>query len=108
MNTFNLRNRTDPNRLKTGVLSVADDKENLIPVVAKPPTLLAQALHIGKIGAIVLVGLSASILSLAATPGITLPAWLVAVATAIGAAGGAIGIASGGVKPPKGEPDELK
>lgn len=106
----NEQDRTNPNRLKVGVLSVADDNQNQIPVVAKPPNFLEQALHIGKIIAIVLVGLAASVLGLA-SQGVAIPAWLSQLAVAITGLGAALGIASGGIKSPsKPEPgpDELK
>lgn len=106
----NEQDRTNPNRLKVGVLSVADDNQNQIPVIPKPPTGLQQALHIGKLIAVVLAGLAGSIIAME-SQGVVLPAWLAGIAKAILAIAVPLGIASGGVKLPEAkpaDPDQLK
>lgn len=92
--------RTNPNRLSEPwrYMTVADQNQNEIPVVEKPPTGIAQVLNILKIVALVLAGLAGSIVA-AATSGVQLPGWLVAVATAILAIATPLGIASPGLKP---------
>lgn len=102
------QNRTNPNRLNVGVMSVADDKNDQIPVVAKPPTAIQQFLHIAKIVALVLASIAGSIIAMEAQ-GIVLPAWLAATAKAILAIAVPLGIGSSGLAKPKGEdPDALK
>jgi len=78
-------------------MTVADQNQNQIPVVTQPPTGIAQVLNILKIVALVLAGLAGSIVA-AATSGVQLPGWLVAVATAILAIATPLGIASPGLK----------
>lgn len=100
--------RTNPNRLTQGVLSVADQNENQIAPIPKPPSALQQAAHIGKIIMLVLASLAGSIVALKAG-GVPIPEWLLGIAAAIAALAGALGIASPGLKKPEAAPpDELK
>lgn len=87
-------------------MTVADQNENLIPVVAQPPSKLAQILHVAKLLGIGLVAVSGTILGLASSGTITLPASVTGILTAIAGIGASLGIASGGIKKP--DPDALK
>ncbi len=89
-------NRTNPNRLTVGVLSVADQNDNNIPVIPKPPSPLQQALHIGKLIALVLSGIAGSIIAMEAQ-GVVLPLWLASLAKAILAIAVPLGIGSSGL-----------
>lgn len=92
------QDRTNPNRLTQGVMSVADQNENQIPVVEKPPTILQKALAIGKVIALVLASLAGTVVALNASGAVVMPAWLMGLATAITALAAALGIASPGLK----------
>mgnify|MGYP001608016865 FL=1 len=99
--------RTNPNRLTVGVVSVTDHKENEIVPVPKPPSKLAEVLNILKIVGIALVTIAGSLLGLHAGGQLILPPAVLGVVTAIAGIGGALGLASGGIKP-KADPDQLK
>lgn len=92
--------RTNPNRLSEPwrYMSVADQNQNQIPVVEKPPSAISQILSVGKLIAVVLAGAAASVVALQAS-GVALPGWLLTVATAILAIAAPLGIASPGLKP---------
>lgn len=100
--------RTNPNRLSRGVLSVADQNQNLIPVVEQPPTLIQKIFGVLKVVAIVLAGLAGSVIAAQAS-GVAIPGWLLAASTAIVAIAAPLGIASPGLKasqPKIGPPSE--
>jgi hypothetical protein len=77
-----------------GILSMADDKKNDVPVVERPPS---QALEIAKKVGIALGLLAAGIVG-AASSGIALPPVLVVIANAILAILIPLGLASPGLK----------
>ena len=78
---------------------MADQTDNNIPVIPKPPTGAAQVLNILKIIAIGLVAMAGSLLGLHASGTLILPPVVLGVVTAIAGIGGALGLASGGIKP---------
>lgn len=89
--------RTHPDRLKNGVMSVADQNENKIEPIPTPgDARAAQVLNIIKIVVTVLAGISASLVA-AAAGGAQLPGWLLSIAGVIVAIASALGIASGGI-----------
>ena len=90
-------------------MSVSDQKENIVPVIERPPTLIEQILKYGKLAAIALVAISGTVLGLQVEGVIALPQSILGIATAIAGIGAALGIASGGVKPKApAAPDDLK
>lgn len=91
--------RTNPNRLSEPwrYMTVADQTENQIPVVEKPPTPIAQVFSVLKIVALVLAGLAGSIIA-AAEGGVVLPAALLSIAKVVIAIAAPLGIASPGLK----------
>lgn len=102
-------NRTNPNRLTVGVMTVADQNENQIPVVPKPPSPLSNVLNVLKVIAIALVAVAGSLLGLHAGGQLILPPAVLGVVTTIAGIGGALGLASGGIKPgAPPDPDALK
>lgn len=89
--------RTHPDRLKTGVLSVADSNENKIePIPTAGAERAAQILNIIKIIVTVLAGIAASIIA-AAAGGAQIPPVLLSIAGVVAAIASALGIASSGV-----------
>ena len=102
------QNRTNPNRLKSGVMSVANQTDEKIDQVT-PPTNGQNILAILKVMAAVLAAIAGSLVAASAS-GTALPAWLVSVATAILAIATPLGIVSTGVKPKPQAPsaDSLK
>lgn len=100
-------NRTNPDRLKQGVMSVADQNQNQIPQEG-PPSTAQNVLGIVKIVGLVLAGLAGSIVAASAS-GVQLPPALVSIATAIVAIAAPLGIASPGLgksQPKVGPPAE--
>jgi hypothetical protein len=93
------KDRTNPNRLTQGVLSVADDKSNQIEPIPQPPSTIEKLMSGGKIIALILAGLSATVLGLQES-GIVLPAAILSIAKVIAAIAATLGIASGGLKKP--------
>lgn len=81
--------RTNPDRLKIGVMSVADNGENKIEPVQE--SALAKIMKVAKPVAAVLVGLAGITLGLEAQ-GVPLPPAVRAVALSILGIGGALGI----------------
>lgn len=98
------KDRTNPNRLKQGVLSVADQNENKVEVVDRGPSKLGQALDIGKKIAVVLVLIAGTLLGLHVEGTLILPKTLVGILTALTGIGAALGIGSGGIKQKSAEP----
>lgn len=97
------RDRTNPNRMNQGVMSVADQNQNQIPVVEKPASAIQQALGIAKIVALILAGLASSIVAAAAS-GVAIPSSLLSIAGVILAIATPLGIASPGLQPKASEP----
>lgn len=95
-------NRTNPNRLSTGVFTVADQNENKVEVVNPTVSPLSGVLAILKIVGLVLAAAAGAIIAAQAS-GVVLPAGLVSVATAIVAIAAPLGLASPGLKSLQGD-----
>lgn len=90
-------NRTNPNRLSTGVFTVADQTENKIEVVEQAPSTISKILAVGKVVGLCLAALAGSLVAAAAS-GAAIPAWLLSICTAIVAIAAPLGLASPGLK----------
>ena len=77
---------------------MSNEKTNteLIPV-PRPPSAIQQILAVGKVVILALAAVSSVVVATAAG-GATLPAWLIAAATAIVAIAASLGLVSPGVK----------
>jgi hypothetical protein len=82
--------RTNPDRLKIGVMSVADQSENKIEVIERE-SVLSKILKGGKLVATALVALAGVVLA-AKSQGIVLPPQVETIALAILGIGSAIGL----------------
>lgn len=84
------------------------DKDSIQPI-PQPPSKVEQVLRIAKLGAIAILTVAGSLLSLHTAGTIILPPAILGVIASLTAIGTALGIASGGLrqKPPA-DPDELK
>jgi len=89
--------RTNPNRLTQGVLSVADQDKNLIEPIPQPPTLVEKIMSGSKIVALILAGLAATVIGLQES-GVILPAAVLSLAKVVMALAAALGIGSSGLK----------
>lgn len=101
------KDRTNPNRLTQGVMSVADDKSNQIEPIPQPPSLIEKIMSGSKIAALILAGIAATLLGLQES-GVILPAAVLSIAKVVAALAGALGIASGGLKKAPSASDEPK
>jgi hypothetical protein len=88
--------RTNPNRLNMGAISMSDEKENKVEVVEKP-NVIKDTLAWLKVASIALVSIAGLVLG-AEADGMVLPGWLKGAATVLIAVGAAVGIASPGLK----------
>lgn len=91
------KDRTNPNRLNMGVLTVADQNENKIEPVNPEPSSMSKILAVAKVVGLVLAAAAGSLVAAAAS-GAALPAWLLSICTAIVAIAAPLGLASPGLK----------
>ena len=91
------KDRTNPNRLNTGVLSVADQNENNIVPIEQPQSTGAKILAVLKVVAVVLAAACGSLVA-AAAGGAAIPAWLLSICTAVIAIAAPLGLVSPGMK----------
>lgn len=92
-----------------GILSMADNKENAVPVIEQPgPSKLEQWLKIAKMIGIVIGVIISGVLGTAASGGLTLPPTVLAVLNSILGLLAAAGLASNGIQksPPRVGPPE--
>lgn len=82
--------RTNPDRLKIGVMSVADQNENKVEVVERE-SVLSKVIKGSKVVATLLVGLAGLVLA-AESQGVVLPPQVKTVALAILGIGSAVGL----------------
>lgn len=92
-----MRLKGSSNTSMEGVVNVADQNENKIPVVEREPSKIEQVIQIAKITAVSAVGIAATLLGLAANETIHLGPAIHDVLTAIVGVGAALGIVSNGV-----------
>lgn len=97
------------NESSKGLLSMADNKENEVPVIAQPgPSKLDQILRTAKVVAIVIGVIISGVLGMVASGGLTLPPTVLAVLNSILGLLAAAGLASNGIQkaPPRVGPPE--
>lgn len=83
--------RTSPDRLKNGVMSVADDKDNNIAPIPQPESALSKIMKGSKVVAVILVGIAGLALGMEAQ-GIVLPPAVKSIALVVLALGSALGL----------------
>lgn len=82
-----------------GILSMADNKENEVPVVVQPgPSKLEQIMKTAKVVGIVIGVIISAVLGAAASGGLTLPPTVLAILNSILGLLAAAGLASNGIQ----------